>query len=286
MQIFSIYVKMVNRMQGMTGNNSYPNNESNRRVGNTRKRKANNSNNNQPSKISGREVMMPTISPGKGMACGHAGIPRYMKRAKKKFDDKGVVTAFFDYTIPTGQYGILKNIDAIIKRRGQANTNSRIIATNQIHYFMVGIRDHTSNGHAVNILVDPGLFGQGFRMWVFDPHGRDAQMTIWGQATRNSIVPIIKSMWGVGINNGNRVRYYNGMNLQANNRTIGSCTTFYVTFMDYIEDLLSGASINNIRVINSANVRKNYLERRGGNFENRRNNTPSGGVVIARNVRQ
>ena len=77
-----------------------------------------NSNNNQARGYRKREVNLPNLVTGRGMGCGYAGIPRYMKRAKERFDNASVVSAFLDYTIATNQYGIIKNIDTIIKRHG------------------------------------------------------------------------------------------------------------------------------------------------------------------------
>ena len=57
-------------------------------------------------------------------------------------------------------------------------------------------------------------------------------------------------------------RYYNGRNLQANN-TRGVCSTFYVTFMDIIPYLLSGAAtinqINELSKKNSTQIRAFFL---------------------------
>ena len=200
-----------------------------------------NNNNNQARGYRKREVNLPNLVAGRGMGCGYAGIPRYMKRAKERFDNASVVSAFLDYTIATNQYGIIKNIDTIIKRHGTPNTSSRIAASNQVYFFMVGMRS-PDNAHAVSVLVDPGVYASGFRMWVFDPHGEASVSSIWGRTMRQKIVPIIKQLWGV--TNGT-VRYYNGPNLQANNNR-GVCTTFYVTFMDYIRALVAGENINGI----------------------------------------
>jgi hypothetical protein len=62
------------------------------------------------------------MSVGVVWGVGYAGIPRYMKRAKERFDNAYVVSAFLDYTIATNQYGIVKNINTIIKRHGVPNT--------------------------------------------------------------------------------------------------------------------------------------------------------------------
>jgi hypothetical protein len=134
----------------------------------------------------------------------------------------------------------LKNISKILNRRGAANTSSRISAGKQIHFFMVGIRD-VDKAHAISVLVDPGVHTNEFRMWVFDPHGQDSRGSIWGTTMRQKVVPIIKDLWGSNF----AVRYYNGPNLQADNNR-GVCTTFYVTFMDYIRALIAGENINGI----------------------------------------
>ena len=215
-----------------------------------------NSNNNQARGYRKRQVNLPNIVIGTGMGCGYAGIPRYMQRAQERFDNASVVSAFLDYTIATNRYGILKNISKILNRRGVANNSSRISAGKQVHFFMVGIRD-VDKAHAVSVLVDPAVYTGEFRMWVFDPHGQASRSTIWGTTMRQKIVPIIKDLWGTNFT----VRYYNGPNLQADDNR-GVCTTFYVTFMDYIRALIAGENINGITRFaaqNSTNRRKYFL---------------------------
>ena len=215
-----------------------------------------NSNNNQARGYRKRQVNLPNIVIGTGMGCGYAGIPRYMQRAQERFDNASVVSAFLEYTIATDQYGILKNISKILNHRGVVNTSSRISASKQVHFFMVGIRD-VDKAHAVSVLVDPAVYTGEFRMWVFDPHGQASRSTIWGTTMRQKIVPIIKDLWGTNF----AVRYYNGPNLQADDNR-GVCTTFYVTFMDYIRALIAGENINGITRFaaqNSTNRRKYFL---------------------------
>ena len=216
-----------------------------------------NSNNNQARGYRKRQVNLPNINiGGGGMGCGYAGIPRYMQRAQERFDNASVVSAFLDYTIATNRYGILKNISKILNRRGVVNNSSRISVGKQVHFFMVGIRD-VDKAHAVSVLVDPAVYTGEFRMWVFDPHGQASRSTIWGTTMRQKIVPIIKDLWGTNFT----VRYYNGPNLQADDNR-GVCTTFYVTFMDYIRALIAGENINGITRFaaqNSTNRRKYFL---------------------------
>ena len=119
----------------------------------TKKRRANNSNsnNNQAKAYRKREINLPNLAvEGMGMRSLCGGIARYMKRAQKTFDDASVVSAYLDYTIATNQYGILKNIEAIVKSRGAPNTSSRISASTQVHFFMVVMRSDTV-GHAVSV---------------------------------------------------------------------------------------------------------------------------------------
>ncbi len=216
-----------------------------------------NSNNNQARGYRKRQVNLPNINiGGGGMGCGYAGIPRYMQRAQERFDNASVVSAFLEYTIATNRYGILKNISKILNRRGVVNNSSRISVGKQVHFFMVGIRD-VDKAHAVSVLVDPAVYTGEFRMWVFDPHGQASRSTIWGTTMRQKIVPIIKDLWGTNFT----VRYYNGPNLQADDNR-GVCTTFYVTFMDYIRALIAGENINGITRFaaqNSTNRRKYFL---------------------------
>ena len=215
-----------------------------------------NSNNNQARGYRKRQVNLPNIVIGTGMGCGYAGIPRYMQRAQERFDNASVVSAFLEYTIATNRYGILKNISKILNRRGVVNNSSRISVGKQVHFFMVGIRD-VDKAHAVSVLVDPAVYTGEFRMWVFDPHGQASRSTIWGTTMRQKVVPIIKDLWGTNFT----VRYYNGPNLQADDNR-GVCTTFYVTFMDYIRALIAGENINGITRFaaqNSTNRRKYFL---------------------------
>ena len=215
-----------------------------------------NSNNNQARGYRKRQVNLPNIVIGTGMGCGYAGIPRYMQRAQERFDNASVVSAFLEYTIATNRYGILKNISKILNRRGVVNNSSRISVGKQVYFFMVGIRD-VDKAHAVSVLVDPAVYTGEFRMWVFDPHGQASRSTIWGTTMRQKIVPIIKDLWGTNFT----VRYYNGPNLQADDNR-GVCTTFYVTFMDYIRALIAGENINGITRFaaqNSTNRRKYFL---------------------------
>lgn len=215
-----------------------------------------NSNNNQARGYRKRQVNLPNIVIGTGMGCGYAGIPRYMQRAQERFDNASVVSAFLEYTIATNRYGILKNISKILNRRGVVNNSSRISVGKQVYFFMVGIRD-VDKAHAVSVLVDPAVYTGEFRMWVFDPHGQASRSTIWGTTMRQKVVPIIKDLWGTNFT----VRYYNGPNLQADDNR-GVCTTFYVTFMDYIRALIAGENINGITRFaaqNSTNRRKYFL---------------------------
>ena len=150
-----------------------------------------------------------------------------------------------------------------MKQKGAPNTSSRITATKQVHFFMVGMRGETG-GHAVSVLVDPGVYTSEFRMWVFDPHGAASRDSVWGRTMRQKIVPIIKQLWGITNTNNRLAKYYNGPNLQANNNNrVGVCTTFYVTFMDYIRALVAGRNINGITdyaAMNNIAKRKFFLD--------------------------
>jgi len=206
------------------------------------KRGRSNSTSNRAVKASIREVNLPKLQIGTGMGCPIAGMPRYMKRAQKTFDELGYVSAFFDYNVATNQYGITKSIDTVVKRRGSVyNLPNTFNVTNQVYFFMVGLRNN-NQGHSVSVLVDARV-PSNKRIWVFDPLGETSRDSIWGRTMRQTIVPIIKQLWG-GSNT--TARYYNGRNLQANN-TRGVCSTFYVTFMDIIPFLLNGsANINQL----------------------------------------
>lgn len=235
------------------------------------KRTRNSNNTGKVLKRSGREVEIQPIQIGVGMGCPRTGIPRYLKMAQNRFDDRGIVSAFFDYTVETGNYGIVKNIDKITKRYGTPNVNSRITPSKQPHFFMVGMRV-PQGGHAVSVLVDPNKK----YIWVFDPHGDYSRQTVYGQTMRRKIVPIIKNMWKIPTQ---RVRYYHGPNLQADN-TRGTCSTYYVTFMDMIPYLLSGqANINQIErlaAMNSTAIRQFYLNFAPQNV----------GKIVTKNIRK
>ena len=222
------------------------------------KRGRSNSTSNRAVKASIREVNLPKLQIGTGMGCPIAGMPRYMKRAQKTFDELGYVSAFFDYNVATNQYGITKSIDTVVKRRGSVYNLPNIFnVTNQVYFFMVGLRNN-NQGHSVSVLVDARV-PSNKRIWVFDPLGETSRDSIWGRTMRQTVVPIIKQLWG-GSNT--TARYYNGRNLQANN-TRGVCSTFYVTFMDIIPFLLNGsANINQLSDtarINSTPIRSFFL---------------------------
>ena len=88
---------------------------------------------------------------------------------------------------------------------------------------------------------------------------------------RQTVVPIIKQLWGVSNNSNTTARYYNGRNLQANN-TRGVCSTFYVTFMDIIPYLRSGdATINQINELSKKDStrRRTFFRNYGHNTEGR-----------------
>ena len=225
------------------------------------KRGRSNSTSNRAAKSSIREVNLPKLQIGTGMGCPIAGMPRYMKRAQKTFDELGYVSAFFDYNVATNQYGITKSIDTIVKRRGNVySLPNTFNVTNQVYFFMVGLRNN-NQGHSVSVLVDARV-PSNKKIWVFDPLGEASMDSIWGGIMRRTIVPIIKQLWRVSNNSNTTARYYNGRNLQANN-TRGVCSTFYVTFMDIIPYLLSGAAtinqINELSKKNSTQIRAFYL---------------------------
>ena len=227
-----------------------------------KKRKSPNSNsdsnnNKQPSGIRKREVPLPPLIPGRGMGCQYAGMSRYMQRAKGRFNNAGIVPAYLDYNIDNNKYGITKNSSKIVNVGGDIK-NARISGTNQVHLFMVIIRT-VEKAHAISVLVDPNVYSRGFRVWVFDPHGQYSKNSMWGKTMRENVVPIITNLWDPSTKP--VVRYYNGPNLQAGNNR-GVCSTFYVTFMDYIPQLIAGKNINNITkvaAINNLSSRKRFL---------------------------
>ena len=227
------------------------------------KRDRSNSTSNRAAKSSIREVNLPKLQIGTGMGCPIAGMPRYMKRAQKTFDGLGYVSAFFDYNVATNQYGITKSIDTVVKRRGNVySLPNTFNVTNQVYFFMVGLRNN-NQGHSVSVLVDARV-PSNKRIWVFDPLGETSRDSIWGRTMRQTVVPIIKQLWGITNTNNRLAKYYNGPNLQANNNNrVGVCTTFYVTFMDYIRALVAGRNINGITdyaAMNNIAKRKFFLD--------------------------
>jgi|FLMP01.1.fsa_nt_emb hypothetical protein len=228
----------------------------------TKKRKSNAITNGKTAKASVREVNLPNrfgnTSQIMGLDCVFVGMPRYLKKAQKAFDELGYVSAFFDYNIETDQYGITKSVDTIIKRSGNVyNLSNKFNVTKQVHFFMVGIRDGDS-GHAVSVLVDP-RDPKNRRIWVCDPHGENSKTSIWGKIMRKKIVPVIQKMFKIP---GRKIRYYGGRDLQSGD-TRGVCTTFYVTFMDMIPYLLDGRmkinQIANFAKKNSTAIRAFFL---------------------------
>lgn len=224
---------------------------------------------NRARKVVGREVEFPPLVIGRGMGCAYAGIPRYMKKAQQQFNNRGITSVFLDYDIPTNRFGMTKNIDRVVKSQGEPVLNTRIHALPNVHFFMVGMRTE-EGGHAVSVLVDP----KQKKIWVFDPHGAWSRQTIFGVTMRRKIVPIIKNMWKIPMY---RVQYYNGVNLQDDD-TRGTCSTYYVTFMNMIPYLLSGRGTMNdmeqFASMNSTQLRQFYL-----NFA-----PENAGRVIARNA--
>jgi hypothetical protein len=120
-----------------------------------------------------------------------------------------------------------------------------------IHYFLVSItkRDNPDLGHAINVLMDTG--NPEPRIWVFDPHGRNAMnRNGFGSILRNRVLPNMKKMFGRVFNN-TTAKYYTGPNLQANN-TRGVCTTFHIDFAQAIPALLNETA--NIRTFGGRNL--------------------------------
>ncbi len=202
-------------------------------------------------KVSGRELYMPPLKIGVGMACPKVGIPRYMQIAKQRFDNLGIVSVFLHYNKGTKQYGIYKNIEAILRASNSSATGSRITPTPQPHFIMAGVRDGNI-GHAVSILVDPS----SRKMWIFDPFGNQVFLNPLSLTLQTEVLPIIRRMWKIPEKN---MIFYRGPNLQAMN-TRGTCTTYYLTFMDIIPYLLTGqANLKNIPQIADTALRQFYL---------------------------
>jgi hypothetical protein len=206
---------------------------------------------------------IPQLPQNLGMSCTRPGYIRYIDELRSRlnnvrYKERGINVKFLEYSdslnrgIVVNTSEQLLNMKPKIEFRNNGSSVSRLDAsTGSIHYFLVSItkRDNPNLGHAINVLMDTG--NPEPRIWVFDPHGRNAMnRNGFGSIFRNRVLPNMKKMFG-GVFNNTIARYYTGPNLQANNSR-GVCTTFHLDFAQAIPGLLNETV--NIRTFGGQNV--------------------------------
>ena len=206
---------------------------------------------------------IPQLPQNLGMSCTRPGYIRYIDELRSRlnnvrYKERGINVKFLEYSdslnrgIVVNTSEQLLNMKPKIEFRNNGSSISRLDAsTGSIHYFLVSItkRDNPNLGHAINVLMDTG--NPEPRIWVFDPHGRNAMnRNGFGSIFRNRVLPNMKKMFG-GVFNNTIARYYTGPNLQANNSR-GVCTTFHLDFAQAIPGLLNETV--NIRTFGGQNV--------------------------------
>ena len=206
---------------------------------------------------------IPQLPQNLGMSCTRPGYIRYIDELRSRlnnvrYKERGINVKFLEYSdslnrgIVVNTSEQLLNMKPKIEFRNNGSSVSRLDAsTGSIHYFLVSItkRDNPNLGHAINVLMDTG--NPEPRIWVFDPHGRNAMnRNGFGSIFRNRVLPNVKKMFG-GVFNNTIARYYTGPNLQANNSR-GVCTTFHLDFAQAIPGLLNETV--NIRTFGGQNV--------------------------------
>lgn len=206
---------------------------------------------------------IPQLPQNLGMSCTRPGYIRYIDELRSRlnnvrYKERRINVRFLEYSdslnrgIVVNTSEQLLNMKPKIEFRNNGSSVSRLDAsTGSIHYFLVSItkRDNPNLGHAINVLMDTG--NPEPRIWVFDPHGRNAMnRNGFGSIFRNRVLPNMKKMFG-GVFNNTIARYYTGPNLQANNSR-GVCTTFHLDFAQVITGLLNETV--NIRTFGGQNV--------------------------------
>lgn len=206
---------------------------------------------------------IPQLPQNLGMSCTRPGYIRYIDELRSRlnnvrYKERRINVKFLEYSdslnrgIVVNTSEQLLNMKPKIEFRNNGSSVSRLDASSgSIHYFLVSItkRDNPNSGHAINVLMDTG--NPEPRIWVFDPHGRNAMnRNGFGSIFRNRVLPNMKKMFG-GVFNNTIARYYTGPNLQANNSR-GVCTTFHLDFAQAIPGLLNETV--NIRTFSGQNV--------------------------------
>lgn len=206
---------------------------------------------------------IPQLPRNLGMSCTLPGYIRYLDEMRSRLDNvryknKRINVKYLEYSDSLNRGVVvntseqLLNMKPKIEFRNNGSPVSKLDApSGSIHYFLVSItkRDNPDLGHAINVLMDTG--NSEPRIWVFDPHGRNAMnRNGFGSILRNRVLPNMKKMFGSVFNN-TTAKYYTGPNLQANN-TRGVCTTFHIDFAQAIPALLNETA--NIRTFGGQNL--------------------------------
>ena len=206
---------------------------------------------------------IPQLPQNLGMSCTRPGYIRYIDELRSRlnnvrYKERRINVKFLEYSdslnrgIVVNTSEQLLNMKPKIEFRNNGSPVSKLDApSGSIHYFLVSItkRDNPDLGHAINVLMDTG--NPEPRIWVFDPHGRNAMnRNGFGSILRNRVLPNMKKMFGSVFNN-TTAKYYTGPNLQANN-TRGVCTTFHIDFAQAIPALLNETA--NIRTFGGQNL--------------------------------
>ena len=206
---------------------------------------------------------IPQLPQNLGMSCTRPGYIRYLDEMRSRLDkvryeNKRINVRYLEYSDSLNRGVVvntseqLLNMKPKLEFRNNGSPVSKLDApSGSIHYFLVSItkRDNPDLGHAINVLMDTG--NPEPRIWVFDPHGRNAMnRNGFGSILRNRVLPNMKKMFGRVFNN-TTAKYYTGPNLQANN-TRGVCTTFHIDFAQAIPALLNETA--NIRTFGGRNL--------------------------------
>ena len=206
---------------------------------------------------------IPQLPKNLGMSCTRPGYIRYIDELRSRLDNvrykgKRINVRFLEYDDSMNEGIVVNTSEQLLNRKPKLrfkNNGTTVPTLNasagSIHYFLISVtkRDNPNMGHAINVLMDTG--NPRPRIWVFDPHGRNAMNSNgFGSIVRNRILPNMKKFFGTVFNN-TTANYYTGPNLQANNSR-GVCTTFHLDFAQAIPALLNETV--NIRTFGGKNV--------------------------------
>ena len=206
---------------------------------------------------------IPQLPKNMGMSCTRPGYIRYLDEMrlrlnKVRYKGKRIHVRFLEYDDSMNEGVVVNTSEQLLnmKPKIQFKNNGTMVpilnaSSGSIHYFLISVtkRNNPNMGHAINVLMDTG--NPRPRIWVFDPHGRNAMnRNGFGSIVRNRILPNMKKFFGNVFDN-TTANYYTGPNLQANNSR-GVCTTFHLDFAQAIPGLLNETV--NIRTFGGQNV--------------------------------